>query len=486
MRHDRRRAGCAHDGHAVAFLLRQARGAGRGVLWRDRAQLCSRPAGGTLRIGDFPIIPRKILDCSDGNVCSARRDACTCFDRAVAGTVRRADNEQRGPRERNALVPVGRGLCRSSSSAFELDAETRGDRLQTIARDEHGLVECRHAHAPKYNCRIFQTLVSMLAADPLTVRNPTLWDRVRSRVVYSGSYAKRRLIPDLTLAEAHHAETLARDGCVVIENAISPDRLQAMQADLDAALRALDFEMPCLAQTRIAPERHRALIENFLYGSTREFIEAGITFDRGEAQSYGQVLREFNPSTLTVYMLERSQAYRDAWLDPSLLAIVAAHMGIVPKLSEAYVRRNFPAPYRTMNHFWHRDLNTPLHLLKAFFFLTDCGPENGPHEFVRGSHRNLGVLNGKRYFSDNEVDGAFPPNGSEREMSVVRAGTVIIEDTRGLHRAKLPEAGYRDLGYAVFMPLRPFYGHGNYRLPRAFYSGLSDFQKAFVPAAMLS
>ena len=169
---------------------------------------------------------------------------------------------------------------------------------------------------------------------------------------------------------------------------------------------------PALRRRASIRERHTRLIDNFMYGSTPQLAEWGVTFDRTEAKSYEQVVRDFNPSTLTLYMLERSEAFRQTWLDPWLLDIVTQYMGIVPKLSEAYVRRNFPAPHRTMNHYWHRDLNTPLHLLKIFFFLSDCGEENGPHEFVRGSHENLGVLNGKRYFTDEEVDRAYPPGAA--------------------------------------------------------------------------
>src|SRR6185369_9921701 len=139
-----------------------------------------------------------------------------------------------------------------------------------------------------------------------------------------------------------------------------------------AALAGLRFEMPCLAQNRVDPLRHRQLIDNFMYGTPAQMAAWGVAFDRAEAQSYEQVVAEFNPSTLTAYMLEQSAAYRAAWLDPFLLGIVCGYLGMVPKLAEAYVRRNFPAPYRTMNHYWHRDLNAPFHLLKIFFFLFDC------------------------------------------------------------------------------------------------------------------
>jgi hypothetical protein len=326
----------------------------------------------------------------------------------------------------------------------------------------------------------------MFSSDPLTVRKPTLWDRVRGRVEFSSSYGKRRMIAPPSASQRAILEALDRDGCVVLDEYIPRERLQAMQSDLDRALNGLDFEMPCLAQTRIDPARHAELIGNFMYGTPRELAQWGVAFDRNEAESYEQVVRDFNPSTLTLYMLERSQAFRDTWLDPFLLEIVAQHMDLVPKLSEAYVRRNFPAPYRTMNHYWHRDLNTPLYLLKIFFFLSDCGIDDGPHEFVRGSHENLGVLNGRRYFADEEVDRTYPPGSPERLVSVVKAGTVVIEDTRGLHRARLPKAGFRDLGYAVFVPLRPLYPHRNYRFPRDAYARLTPFHQAFIPRAMLA
>jgi hypothetical protein len=326
----------------------------------------------------------------------------------------------------------------------------------------------------------------MSASSSLTLRKPTLWDHVRSRFVYSDSYSKRRLLGTLTAEQQRHVQTLRRDGCITLEQYIPAQRLRTMQADIDTALRDLQFEMPCLAQSRVDDSRHQELIRNFMYGSPKQLAEWGVTFDRTEAQSYGQVVSDFNPSTLTLYMLERSDAFRQTWLDPYLLDIVTHYMGIVPKLSEAYVRRNFPAPHRTMNHYWHRDLNAPLHLLKIFFFLSDCGVENGPHDFVRASHENLGVLNGKRYFSDEEVDRAYPVGGGDRIVSLVKAGSVVIEDTRGLHRAQLPQAGFRDLGYAVFVPLRPFYPHRNYAFPRAAYEELTPLQQAFIPPVMLA
>lgn len=323
------------------------------------------------------------------------------------------------------------------------------------------------------------------AGNQFTVRHPGLMDRIASRMVFFDSYANCRFMPALNGEQQALVTTLKRDGCVVLKGYLAGSLLARMRADLNDALHALEFETPCLAQTRVDPVRHAQLIDNFMYGTPRQLAEWGVSFDRAEACSYEQVVHDFNPSTLTVYMLERSQAFRDVWLDPFILSIVTGYLGMVPKLAEAYVRRNFAAPHRTMNHFWHRDLNTPFHLLKAFFFLSDCSSDTGPHEFVRESHARLDALNDKRYFLDEEVDRIHAPGGRQRVLSVVPAGTVIIEDTRGLHRAHLPRTGYRDLGYATYMPLRPFYPHRNYEFPRVDYDALTRFQKAFVPGTML-
>jgi hypothetical protein len=258
-----------------------------------------------------------------------------------------------------------------------------------------------------------------------------------------------------------------------------------MQAELQQALEELRFEMPCLAQTRIDLVRDRDLIDSYLYASPRQFAARGLAFDRDEAKSYDQVLREFNPSTLTVYPLANSEAFRRVWLDPFLLGVVAGYLGMVPKMAEAYVRRNFPSPFRTMNHFWHRDLNHKHFMIKGFVFLSDCTLETGPHEYVSGSHRAFEGLNGRRYYRDDEIDAAWPRGSAERIVSEVRAGTVLLEDTRGLHRADMPNARYRDLGYATFVPMNDP-GHKYYALPRAAFRSLTPLQQAFIPASVLT
>jgi hypothetical protein len=326
----------------------------------------------------------------------------------------------------------------------------------------------------------------MLSPDPFSLRPAGVIDRLKSRVLYLESYRNRGLVPQLGAEDRARVEQLRDTGSLSLEGFVAPERLALMQRELETALQALEFEMPCLAQARVDRSGHADLIANYMFASDEELVRRGAAFTRAEAKSYAQVVEEFRPSTLTAYMLARSAAYREVWLDPRMLGIVCHYMGMAPKLSEAYVRRNFPAPYLTMNHYWHRDLNTPFHLLKAFVFLSDCDLSTGPHEFILQSHRDFATLNGKRYFDDSEVDRQIPPGHPRRLMSVVRAGTVILEDTRGLHRARMPERGQRDLGYAVFTPLRPFYPHRNYVFPRSALGSLSPLQRAFLPDSCIA
>jgi len=312
---------------------------------------------------------------------------------------------------------------------------------------------------------------------------PTLSQRLIDRIKFNSHFRNCHHAPTLNKKQETILNSLKHDGFVILPEYLNTEILTRLQQDFQQSLEALEFDTPCLAQAKIDLKKHREFIDNYMYG-TPEYIESiGAAFNQNECKSYQQVIKDFNPSTLSIKMLQHSQTFQDVWLNPFLLSIIANYMGLVPQLVEAYVRRNFPAPYRTMNHFWHRDLNHHSYLLKMFVFLNDCTEENGPHEYIKGSCTEpdkISILNGKRYYTDEEVDAIYPPNGSDRVLSTVKAGTIVIEDTRGLHRANLPKASYRDLGFAVFMPIsnrvKPLYA-----FPEHDYNRLDSFQKLFVP-----
>jgi Phytanoyl-CoA dioxygenase (PhyH) len=86
--------------------------------------------------------------------------------------------------------------------------------------------------------------------------------------------------------------------------------------------------------------------------------------------------------------------------------------------------------------YFHFDMDR-IKWLKVFIYLSDVGPDNGPHSFVVGSHRDGGIpwnLGRKGYsrLSDEEVVAEY---GADRCLSLTAPrGSIIVEDTRGLHK----------------------------------------------------
>ena len=88
--------------------------------------------------------------------------------------------------------------------------------------------------------------------------------------------------------------------------------------------------------------------------------------------------------------------------------------------------------------FFHFDMDRP-RWLKFFFYLTDVGPENGPHCFIRGSHRTGGIADellarGYARLADEDIARHYTPSDEIRFTG--KKGTIIAEDTRGLHKGQ--------------------------------------------------
>jgi len=96
--------------------------------------------------------------------------------------------------------------------------------------------------------------------------------------------------------------------------------------------------------------------------------------------------------------------------------------------------------------FYHFDMDR-VKWLKFFFYITDVKPENGPHCFIAKSHRTKGIpwkllKKGYKRLLDEEVSAAFPNKNNFIEFTAPR-GTIIAEDTRGLHKGKHVQKGDR-------------------------------------------
>jgi len=144
----------------------------------------------------------------------------------------------------------------------------------------------------------------------------------------------------------------------------------------------------------------------------------------------------------------RSEAAQELMADRSLLALAQAYLKCAPMLDliACWWHTSWSLePDKEAGQFFHFDMDR-IKWLKFFFYITDVGPDNGPHTFVAGSHRTKGIprsiLNkGQVRIDDTEVLG-FYPKDDIIEFSAP-SGTIIVEDTRGLHKGKHVRAGDR-------------------------------------------
>lgn len=95
--------------------------------------------------------------------------------------------------------------------------------------------------------------------------------------------------------------------------------------------------------------------------------------------------------------------------------------------------------------YFHFDMDRPK-WLKFFIYLTDVETTNGPHSFVAGSHKTRGIpanllRKGYARLTDKEIAENFDKS-NVIEFNAPR-GTIIAEDTRGLHKGKHLSKGDR-------------------------------------------
>lgn len=134
--------------------------------------------------------------------------------------------------------------------------------------------------------------------------------------------------------------------------------------------------------------------------------------------------------------------------DLSFAAIAQDYLGakpVIDVLSMWWLTDFSNKPDSKAAQYFHFDMDRPK-WLKVFIYLTDVGAMSGPHTFIAGSHKSGRIptcLLSKGYarLSDEEVSRVF----DKRDIIEFTAprGTIIVEDTRGLHKGKQVEQGDR-------------------------------------------
>jgi hypothetical protein len=100
--------------------------------------------------------------------------------------------------------------------------------------------------------------------------------------------------------------------------------------------------------------------------------------------------------------------------------------------------------------YFHRDFDD-VAFIKLFIYLSDVDENNGPHEFIRGSHLDASLRPIRRY-TDAEVYSTYSNNRLVQFTG--RAGTVFLENTTGLHRG-LPVHDKRRLILQIVYSMLP-------------------------------
>jgi ectoine hydroxylase-related dioxygenase (phytanoyl-CoA dioxygenase family) len=163
-----------------------------------------------------------------------------------------------------------------------------------------------------------------------------------------------------------------------------------------------------------------------------------------EAKSKKQKLEIKNPKSVKFYYLSQdiinNKLFQKILFDTSFINFAQLYLKSYPVIDNISSWWSFPtaSPDKNAAQWWHFDLERPK-WLKFFFFLTDCETHNGAHCFVKGSHKNNGIkwqLRKKGYerLTDEEVNKLY----SNQDIVEITAkkGSLLIEDTRGLHKGK--------------------------------------------------
>jgi ectoine hydroxylase-related dioxygenase (phytanoyl-CoA dioxygenase family) len=132
---------------------------------------------------------------------------------------------------------------------------------------------------------------------------------------------------------------------------------------------------------------------------------------------------------------------QELFLDYSLVDFAQQYLGAAPILDivTMWWHTSYSStPDKHAAQWFHFDLDT-LKWIKFFFYVTDVDVDSGPHVFVPKSHSRSSIpsrLRRKGYtrLADEEVAEVWPPS-SWMEF-VGKRGTLIVEDTRGLHKGK--------------------------------------------------
>lgn len=158
-----------------------------------------------------------------------------------------------------------------------------------------------------------------------------------------------------------------------------------------------------------------------------------------------------------IYFAESvSEKFRELFDDVLTNRLIREYTGIKKPVGFVLVNRiSYKQGNQGSGGGWHRD-SPYTHQFKKIYFLNDVNEENGPFQYIVSSHTKRSVIKsyikraflpGQFRFNDVEIRKYKKIAGQSEKSVVVNAGTLVLADTKGIHRGKPLESGFR---YAVF------------------------------------
>lgn len=146
--------------------------------------------------------------------------------------------------------------------------------------------------------------------------------------------------------------------------------------------------------------------------------------------------------------LLKDEEIQNLLADHAFADVAQRYLGARPKFDEVVMwwSTDFSkTPDEDAAQLFHFDMDKPK-WIKFFFCLTDVEAHSGPHVFVKGSHKTNGIPSsmlkkGYSRLSDKEVVSHY---GTDKIVEfIAKRGTIIAEDSRGLHKGKNLQKGDR-------------------------------------------
>lgn len=179
------------------------------------------------------------------------------------------------------------------------------------------------------------------------------------------------------------------------------------------------------------------------------------SFD-GAMRSLADVRSDFPMAGYNSDFVLKAPGLLETLNDPALIDLIEQYLGCVPTLYSLNAWWTFPAekPEMTNVQFFHRDTDD-WRFLTLFLYLTDVGPDGGPHEVIPGSHSVDGMKKLLKsvpwWRSKMDVERSFVDDMGEEFSSACEqhfrnaavqltgpAGSMFLVNTLALHRGIVP------------------------------------------------